>query len=235
MALHRTDHSTTHAQAPLTQAPQPAPNPLRTLLHHSMSSLFTLLLAGGLMFYRQRPDPPAIVLHPPPTLAPTATPLPTATPGPITVYVNGAVQRPALYMLAPGSRVGDVILLAGGLLPDANASRINQAEVLSDGDQIYVPPTDAQALTANSASADANTPGTGLTVGALLRSTISSDKLININTATLEELMLLPNIGKTKAENIIAGRPYATIDELERVSGIGPSTVDKLREYVTVD
>ncbi|MEZ4709645.1 MAG: ComEA family DNA-binding protein [Caldilineaceae bacterium] len=235
MALHHTDHSPAEAQTRVAPNPHPTPNPLRTLLHHAMSSLFTLLVVGGLLFYRQRPDPPAIVLQPPPTLAPTATPLPTATPGPITVYINGAVQRPALYMLAPGSRVGDVILLAGGLMPDANTSRINQAEVLSDGDQIYVPSTDAQALANNNRSADADAPGAGLTVGALLRSASPSTKLININTATLEELMLLPNIGETRADSIIAGRPYATVDELERVSGIGPSTLEKLREYITVE
>ena len=235
MALHRTDQPAAAPPTAFKQAPSAAPHPMRTLLHHSISSLFTILVIGILIFYRQRPDPPAIVLHPPPTLAPTATPFPTATPGPITVYVSGAVQQPALYTLPPGSRIGDALALAGGLLPEADTARINQAEFLFDGAQIFAPTLVAGQPAAAPGALAAGISNPPLTVGALLSNAPSSSSgLVNINTATLEELMSLPGIGQTKAESIVAGRPYASIEELERVSGIGPSTVEKLRAYVAV-
>lgn len=237
MALHRTDPSSPsgfHSAAVQLSAAPPAPQ--RTLLYHVISSLFSILVVGSLTLYMQRPDPPAITLQPPPTLAPTSTPPPTATPGPVTVFVSGAVPHPGLYTLAPGARVGDALLLAGGALPEADALRINQAEFLFDGAQIFVPSATIGQTTAAQSAASGAVSTQPLTVGSLLsNATSSAVGAINLNSATLEELMSLPGIGQTKAESIIAGRPYASVEELERVSGIGPSTVENLREYVSVE
>ncbi|MCB0081341.1 MAG: SLBB domain-containing protein, partial [Caldilineaceae bacterium] len=101
--------------------------------------LTALLLVGATSLALRRPDLPAIVLQPPPTLAPTATPLPTATAAPLVVFVSGAVQQPGIYEIAQNGRVGDALRAAGGLTLQANVALINQAERLWDGAQIHVP------------------------------------------------------------------------------------------------
>ncbi len=205
--------------------------------------LLSAVLSGVLMWLLRRPTPPAIVLHPPPTPAPTPTPHPTATPGPLVVFISGGVHSPGLVELPVGARVGDALAKAGGLLPDADPSLVNQAEIVFDGAQIHVPlpqpqtgtdvsstlPPDGQPKpgmsgeipsTAAAPSGQGNTPAGGL---------------VNINTASADALTALPGIGPSKAAAIIAGRPYESIGDLERVPGIGPSTVEKLKPLVTTN
>ena len=59
--------------------------------------------------------------------------------------------------------------------------------------------------------------------------------VVNINTASQEELETIPGIGPARAAQIIAGRPYAVVDDLERLNGIGPSQVDAMRPFITTD
>jgi competence ComEA-like helix-hairpin-helix protein len=58
---------------------------------------------------------------------------------------------------------------------------------------------------------------------------------VNINTSTLTELESIPGIGEARAKHVVAGRPYASVDELIKVSGIGPKSLEDLRPYVKVD
>ena len=95
--------------------------------------------AGTLMWQLQRPTPPPIVLHSLPTPVPTETPAPTATPGPLVVFVSGSVHSPGMYEVPAGTRVGDALARAGGLLADADPALVNQAEPLFDGAQVHVP------------------------------------------------------------------------------------------------
>lgn len=206
-----------------------------TAIFHWFSYLLGLLtalvLVGGSTLLLRRVDPPPIVLHPPPTAAPTATPLPTATPAPIVVFVSGAVIRAGIYSLPATARVADAIAAAGGVTSEANAAIVNQAEPLWDGAQVHVPslestvdvapqpPTGVSGLAASSAPAVAQSGSGGL---------------INLNTATATELESLPGIGPSKAAAIMANRPYTTVDDLERVPGIGARTLDQLRPLVTV-
>ena len=215
-----------------------APIPQRLLLWAMVicTIMGATVMAGGFLAFGQS-DQPAIVLHPPPTALPTATPAPAATPAPITVFVIGAVQQPGLLELPADSRVGDAIQQAGGLLPDADELQVNQATKLSDGAQVYIPfikplgETDAEPV---------EEPPPGVS-GVLLvapgsgASSANSGGLININTATQAELETLSGVGPTTAENIIAARPYSSIDDLERATGIGQKTVEKLRDLVTVE
>lgn len=187
-----------------------------------------LMLSGLLMLLMRRADPPPIVLQPPPTPAPTVTPLPTATPAPIVVFVSGAVTSPGLYPLPADARVGDAINAAGGLLADALPS-INQAERLWDGAQVHVPATDEAPTTSQPAA------GVSGAAPAQMASTTSSSGRININTASVDELTTLPGIGPAKAEAIVEGRPYASVDDLDRVSGIGVKTIEQLRELITTE
>jgi competence protein ComEA len=191
-----------------------------------------LLLVGLFAWTTRRPDPQPIVLQPPPPVQPTATPLPTATPAPIVVFVSGAVAAPGLYTLAVEARVGNALEAAGGLVEEANLVAINQAERLWDGAQVHVPSV------VEIAAEDVPTAGVSGGEPPPVVAAVSSGAgggRVNVNSASLEELTSLPGIGTVKAKAIIAARPYASVDDLDRAAGIGARTVEQLRDLVTVE
>ena len=124
----------------------------------------------------------------------------------ILVDVTGAVTKPGVYTLAANSRVIDAIKAAGDSAPGADLSTINLARVLSDGEQIYV-----DATIINSA-------------GKRISKTVHSGP-INVNRATAAQLDSLDGIGPVIAKRIIEYRkvngPFATVEDLQKVSGIG--------------
>jgi competence protein ComEA len=144
----------------------------------------------------------------------------------LVVHVVGCVRHPGVYELAQGSRVIDAVECAGGTLPDAVLSAINLARVLSDGEQILVPDEDDPAETAGPAGGGAagGLPGGG--AGAQVAS-------VNINSADAAALETLPGVGPSTAAKIIADReangPYASVEDLGRVSGIGPKKLEQLK------
>lgn len=213
-----------------------SPSSRGTFFFHPFSfllgALIVVALWGAVELFFQRPEPAAIALIPPPTSTPSPTPSPTPTPAPITVFVSGAVRSPGLYTLAPDARVGDAIASAGGVLVPSSADAVNQAELLWDGAQIHIP-----ALLELTAGSQNLTPIAGVS-GALPTPTPppgvagGGSGLVNVNTASVSELETLPGIGPSKAAAIIANRPYATVEDLGRVPGIGDKTVEQLRPYV---
>ena len=134
----------------------------------------------------------------------------------LAVHVKGAVTEPGLYWLDAGSRVSDAVEAAGGALAEADLERLNLAAVVEDGSQLYVP--------------YAETDDNGEPAG--------SAPVININTATLAQLETLEGIGETKAQAIIDYREshgdFTSVEQLTRVTGIGETTLDKIRERVSV-
>lgn len=232
-------------------AQQLPPQPRFHLTSYIIGLLTALVLVGGMNLLLRGSEPAPIALHPPPTAAPTATSLPTATPAPMVVFVSGAVREPGLYALAPEARVGDALAAAGGMTLLANPSLVNQAERLWDGAQVHVPaaqPAPGPAVEPGSESADVPTqaiaiaePPVGLsgsTTAPTGRSNLGSGNtsgLVNLNLASPTDLETLPGIGPSKAAAIVANRPYNTIDELERVPGIGAKTIEQLRTLVTVE
>lgn len=206
-----------------------------SLISYLLGLLTSLILVGGSQFLLQRADPAPIILHPPPTAAPTQPPPPTATPAPMTVFVSGAVQQPGLYSLPATARVSDAIVSAGGVTMVANVALINQAEKLWDGAQVHVPEIQAVASEMIAPQPPMGVSGEpaapAATTGAVANGVAGGQ--INLNTATAAELESLPAIGPSKAEAIIANRPYATVDELDKVPGIGPSTLEQLRPLVS--
>ncbi len=150
-------------------------------------------------------------------------------PSTVVVDVDGAVVSPGVYELDPDARVNDALAAAGGLAADADASGLNRAAPLSDGEKIYVPrqgeEPPQQAAPADTAQAGA---ATGSEAGAL----------ININTATLEELDALPGVGPATAQAIIDDRTqngaFSTVEDIMRVSGIGEKKFEKMKSAICV-
>jgi competence protein ComEA len=149
-------------------------------------------------------------------------PSPTAQPD-LVVYISGEVLRPGLYTLPPGARIADLVEMAGGLSPEADGARINLAARVQDGQQIDVP------LLGEAAAAPTAVPPVP---GSAVLSRI------NVNLATAQELEQLPGIGPARAQAIIAYReqhgPFASVEELLKVDGIGPTTLERIRDLVTV-
>ncbi|MBS4462338.1 ComEA family DNA-binding protein [Aerococcaceae bacterium zg-B36] len=145
----------------------------------------------------------------------------------IYVDIKGAVKAPGVYRLPQGSRVMDAIEQAGGLLPEAADSQLNQAQLLTDQMMIYVPSyEDLTSDTVLSTQMLASLPNSETT-----------DK-ININQADSSQLQTLPGIGQKKAEAIIQYRQengsFQDIHDLTNVSGIGEKTFQQLQDYISV-
>jgi competence protein ComEA len=165
-----------------------------------------------------RPPPLVLTVLPP---QPTSLPTPKPTAAPVHCHVIGAVRTPGVYTLPPGALVQDAILVAGGPSDDADLERLNLATVVQDQEQIVVPK--------RSAALKFDAPGN--IVG-------SDDGLVNVNTADGERLETLPRIGPVLAERIIDYRdqhgPFAAVDDLILVKGIGEATLEQLRPLITV-
>lgn len=153
------------------------------------------------------------------------------------VHVAGEVRHPGVYELPAGSRVIDAVDKAGGMLGNAAGDALNLARQLSDGEQIYVPTTDEVAdgtFSAGGASAGQSAGGgaAGSGTGA------AGTALINLNTADAAALDTLPGVGPATADKIVADReangPFASVEDLSRVSGIGPKKLEQLKDLVCV-
>lgn len=142
--------------------------------------------------------------------------------GEVVVHVAGAVSSPGVYTLPADSRVDDAVRAAGATA-DADLSQLNLAQKLADGQKITVPAAgETPAPADNAAPSDSSQSGA----------------LVNINTATQEELETLPSIGEVRAQAIIAYREehggFRTTDELMEVSGIGEKIFADISPHITV-
>ncbi|UFU04952.1 ComEA family DNA-binding protein [Ruania halotolerans] len=152
-----------------------------------------------------------------------------APPADVVVHVAGAVREPGVVRLPAGARVAEAIDAAGGALADADLDAVNLAAPLTDGAQVYLP-TEAE---------DAPPAGTGAPAPATSGTTEQDGApLVDLNTADAAALETLPGIGPARAAEIIAWREregeYSSVDQLLEVSGIGPATLERLRERVRV-
>jgi competence protein ComEA len=189
-----------------------------------------------------------------PTLVTPAPPAPAAvetSPAPVIVSLQGAVHRPDVYELIDGDRVRDVLEKAGGALENADLTNINLAAKLVDGTTLVVPSWDPNDYWSYQAGSNPppytiqqqNVPDPAPTPppppsGLRAQATPApASGLINLNTATQEQLESLPGIGPTYAKEIIRFRtevPFRTVDDVGQVRGIGPKRLEAIRPLVTV-
>jgi competence protein ComEA len=189
---------------------------LKTILQVVIGIFIGLIMAGLLYLTVRTPEGQPVEL------------LPSPTPKPIMVFVMGAVQRPGVYQVPRDARFVDAIQQAGGFVEGADLTLINLAEKLEDGARIDIPgakgfPTPQLVI-----------GGSGL----LVTPTPPAGQLVNINTADVALLDQLPGIGPTVAQKIVDYRkengPFIRVDDLLKIPGIGPSTMDEIRGLITV-
>ena len=137
----------------------------------------------------------------------------------IYVDIKGAVRNPGVYKIEKNSRLFQVIQLAGGLEEDADDNAINKSIILADQDAIYIPTINDEFP--NISVQENNEIG----------------GIININTASFDALQTLPGVGPATAQNIIDYRNdngyFETIEDIKNVSGIGESTYNQLKDFIT--
>jgi competence protein ComEA len=145
----------------------------------------------------------------------------TSTAGPqLVVDVEGKVRRPGLVRLPDGARVDDALRAAGGVLPGVSTASLNLAQKVSDGQQVLV-------------GLDVTTDGSGGGAGGA-----QAGGLLNLNLATVDDFDSLPGIGPVLAQRILDWRTehgrFASVDQLQEVSGIGAAKYSSIKSKVRV-
>lgn len=150
----------------------------------------------------------------------------------IYVHVTGHVRNPGVYQVGEDARLYEVIELAGGFTKKAEQNYLNLAGKVSDGEQIKVLSKSEYKKLGQKDTESTQNKGTGENGAA------SEDSLININTATAEELMTLPGIGESKASAIINYREengmFSSIEQIMQVSGIKEGSFRQIKELIKV-
>ncbi|MEU8263596.1 helix-hairpin-helix domain-containing protein [Micromonospora sp. NPDC048999] len=189
-----------------------------------------VVLVAGVWAWRSRPQAEPVRPVSTATAPDEAQPTPAApagASGEVVVAVAGKVRRPGLVRLPAGARVGDAVEAAGGALPGVDVALLNPARKLADGELILVgvtaPPGAAgQPGAAVGPAVDGAAPG----------------GLVDLNTATSDQLKTLPGVGPVLAQRIITHReqhgPFRSVSDLRQVSGIGDTRYEQLKDLVTV-
>lgn len=158
----------------------------------------------------------------------------------IKVDIKGAVKKPGVYEVYESARIIDIIELAGGLKSKANTEYINLSKIVEDEMVIWIYTNDEikefKKSNIKYEYIDKTCKCPDVSTSACINNSNVNDK-ININTATLEELMTLPGIGESKALSIIEYREktlFKTLEDIKNVSGIGDSAFDRIKDYITV-
>ena len=189
-----------------------------------------LLLGAAILLTHQTAASPAPILLLTTPVPARAFPTRQPTPRDLVVYVSGAVTKPGVYTLKPGSRAQDALTAAGGALDNADLDHVNLAAPVSDGEQLAVPhlgeATPVPTRSGRSASGSGGATPTPQGVW-----------LLNINTATSGDFRAMPGIGKVTADKLVAYRQqngqYATVDDLVK-AGLHKTELAKIRARLSV-
>ncbi|WP_440620532.1 competence protein ComEA [Bacillus subtilis] len=143
----------------------------------------------------------------------------------IVIDIKGAVQHPGVYEMRTGDRVSQAIEKAGGTSEQGDEAQVNLAEILQDGTVVYIPKKGEETAVQQGGGASVQSDG-------------GKGALVNINTATLEELQGISGVGPSKAEAIIAYREengrFQTVEDITKVSGIGEKSFEKIKSSISV-
>lgn len=167
-------------------------------------------------------------------------PLGTVPPTRIAVHVVGAVRNPGVFHLEPGSRGDDALRAAGGAADNADVRRVNLAAPVRDGEQLYIPRVGERVTpviaSPAATSPDATTSSPGPSDASSSRTTVPL--IVDLNRAMADDLDRLPGVGPSTAKAIIDHRtrngPFASVDDLLAVRGIGPAKLAEIRKWVRV-
>lgn len=144
----------------------------------------------------------------------------------IYVYVCGSVVSPGVYKCSKDDRIYTLIDMAGGFSEDANRNYLNLVEKVVDGQKVYVP-----SITESDSGMQADASNSGV-------QNDSGNVLVNINTATKEQLVTLPGIGDGRAKDIIEYREkngrFKSIEDIKNVSGIKDALFEKLKDSICI-
>ena len=167
------------------------------------------------------------------------------------VYVCGEVAEPGVYVLETGDRIYEAVEMAGGMTADAGTCAVNLAESVYDGLMVYIPDSEeAAGMTGSMTSVG----GSAVSAGGSVTSADSSvrngkgtsggtaaspeDGRLNLNTASLAELMTLSGIGQTKAQAVVNYRDahggFSSVEEIMNVDGIKEGLYNRIRDQIKV-
>lgn len=152
----------------------------------------------------------------------------------ITVDIEGSIEKPGVYKVSSGTRLNEIVKLAGGLSKQADqnffARNFNQSQLVSDQEKIYIPSKleitqglfseNQKVLNSLTSSSQTNT---------------SQANLVDINSASPDQLDSLPGIGPVTASKIIDSRPYSTIDDLLNKKVVSNSVFEKIKSLITAE
>ena len=183
-------------------------NPLPLLL--AVGAIATLVAGAALWFAGDSTTDDVTIVLPTPT---------AQAPAELKVYLSGAVRKPGVYLMAEGDRVIDAVEAAGGATEDAALESVNLAGRLQDEDHWHIPAVGED--TAYSPTGISDEPA-----------------VLDLNTATAEQLMVLPGIGEAKATAIVSYREevgrFDDVEDLLEVRGIGDAIVEGIRDLVAI-
>ncbi len=147
----------------------------------------------------------------------------------IYVHVCGCVKNPGVYALPAGARAQDAVDAAGGFTRKADSTAWNLASLLEDGMQVNIPGKNVEA--AGKTGEEEPSSGSGA-------ETATEGRLVNINTASAQDLTELPGIGESRAQDIVNYREenglFGAIEDIKNVSGIGEGIYNKIKDLITV-
>ncbi|MGG6359956.1 helix-hairpin-helix domain-containing protein [Peribacillus frigoritolerans] len=201
----------------------------------TMITVAVAFVAGGIYFFSQQGENPADTED---IFSVTAKEAEmeqsvnesAAEPEIIKVDVKGAVKSPGIFTAQAGDRVIDLISAAGSFTEKADTDKVNFAQIIEDQMVIYVPEIGEEDK-GNLENIQVGTSGDAVTKG-------TSGGLVNLNTATQEDLQTLTGIGPSKANAILEYREtigkFKEVDELKQVTGIGDKTFERLRDSISV-
>lgn len=189
-----------------------------------------VLAIGGVVIFRKDPPPPELSLPMAGSAAePFATSSTSTVPAEIVVHAAGSVNQPGIYNLPSNARVADLIERAGGPAKGAEMDAINLASPLVDGQRVYIPNKDeipAGAMATGIGSSDVGSEGGEV------------GKVVDLNTATADQLEALPGVGPATAKSILEARKqkgrFNSVDELLDIRGIGEAKMAEIRPLVRV-